>query len=83
MGQALGLRRPRRPPALDHAYLIRQDPVVQATLLAVTADQKTLDKAAKKLLAIFEEHAKDFSQAEQETKWRAFSRVVAKIGTRL
>ena len=46
------------------------------------ADKKKLDKTAKALLAIFEEHARDFSPAEQETKWRAFSRVVAKVGTR-
>ena len=44
-------------------------------------DEKKLDKAAKKLLAIFEDHGKDLPSAENEARWHAFSRVVAKVGT--
>jgi hypothetical protein len=43
--------------------------------------KKKLDKAAKKLLEIFERHAKDLPASERKAKWSAFSRVVSKIGT--
>src|ERR1700736_4985041 len=43
--------------------------------------QKKLDKAAKKLLDIFESHAKDVPASERKAKWSAFSRVVSKIDT--
>jgi|HubBroStandDraft_1064217.scaffolds.fasta_scaffold1343550_2 hypothetical protein len=44
-------------------------------------NEKKLDKAAQKLLAIFEDAAKDLSPTEQDAKWRAFSRVVSTVGT--
>jgi len=44
-------------------------------------DKKKLDSAAKKLLAIFEEHAQHLPPEEQDAKWQAFSGVVAKVGT--
>jgi hypothetical protein len=59
--------------------LSRQTPSVQCRLL--TVDEKKLNRTAQKLLAIFEDHAKDLPSAEKDAKWRAFSRVVAKVGT--
>jgi len=44
-------------------------------------DEKKLDTTAQKLLAIFEVDAKDLSPAQRDAKWRAFSRVVATVGT--
>jgi hypothetical protein len=42
--------------------------------------KKKLDKAAEKLLDIFERHTKDLLAVERKAKWRAFSRVVSKVG---
>lgn len=50
--------------------------------IQLVGDNKKLDQAAKKILAILDDHAKDFTPAEQDAKWRAFSRAVAKVGTR-
>jgi hypothetical protein len=41
--------------------------------MTVMDRQKKLDKAAKKLLDIFEGHAKDLPALERKGKWSAFS----------
>ncbi len=45
-------------------------------------DHKTkIDKATDAILEVMERHVEGLPRLEQDAKWRAFSREVAKIGT--
>jgi hypothetical protein len=43
---------------------------------------KKLEGAAERLLDIFERSAENLSAPERDAKWRAFNRVMAKVGSR-